>query len=395
MSLKPDLRLNWRLCLLLFSAVFLSPAWGATPRDLPKVSARAWLLKDINSGYVLSSYNEHLPLHPGGLTKLMTGYTLFRYLAANNIPLNREIAIDGSVQTTSGPRIFLQPGDRVRTDSLFTAMFVHSANDAALALANEYSDSEKKLVDKMNRQARVLGMTRTRFTNSTGLPDTNQASTAADLSILAQAIIRQFPQHQDIFKTRKIRHYNINYFNRNAMLWRDSSASGLMASPYQNTGYNLVATSEKNNLNLAVVILGASNEQRLFEAAQALIDYGRRNYETTLLYPARKVLADIPVDQGDATDVPVGMPDNLYVTLPHGEFDQLQARLEVEPQLTAPVQQGEDAGSLKLIFKERVIAEYPLVALEPIAVGNAIQKAWGDFRNWLRQDTGNRPASGE
>jgi len=387
--------MNWCLRLLLASTIFLSPAWGATPRDLPKVSARAWLLKDINSGYILSSYNEHLPLHPGGLTKLMSGYALFQVLAKKNIALNHEIVIDGSVQATSGPRIFLQPGDRIRTDSLLTAMFVHSANDATLALANEYSGSEKMLVEKMNRQARVLGMTRTRFTNVTGLPDTSQASTAADLSLLAQAITRQFPQHQDMFKTKKIRHYNLNYFNRNAILWRDSNASGLMASPYQNTGYHLVATSEQNNLNLAVVVLGATNEQRLFEAAQALIDYGRRNYETTLLYPARKVLAEIPVGQGNASTVPVGPLDNLYVTLPKGAFSQLEARLEVEPQLTAPVQQGEDAGGLTLLFKQHVIAEHPLVALEPVSVGNAVQKTWSKFRNWLQQDAGNQSTTEE
>lgn len=386
--------MNWCLRSLLVCTIFLSSAWAA-PRDLPKVSARAWVLMDINSGYILSSYNEHLPVHPGGLTKLMTGYALFQLLTENNVALEQKVSIDHSVQTTSGPRIFLQPGDLLRTDSLLTAVFVHSANDATLALVNEYSGSEKKLVEKMNRQARVLGMTRTRFTNVTGLPDTGQASTAADLSVLAQAVTRQFPQYQDMFKTKKIRHYNINYFNRNAMLWRDSNASGLMASPYQITGYHLIATSEQKDLNLAVVILGAKNEQRLFEAAQALIDYGRRNYETSLLYPARKVLAEIPVDQGDATAVPVGTLDNLYVTLPKGAIGELQAKLETEPQLAAPVQQGQDAGSLTLIFKERVIAEHPLVALEPVSTGNTVQKAWGDFRNWLRQDTGNQPIPGE
>jgi len=370
------------LVLLLANGVTVADS----PRDLPKISARSWVMMDINSGYLLSKNNEYLPLHPGELTKLMSAYVMFRTLAADNIGLDQVVTIDGSVQATNGPRIFLQPGERMRIDALLAAMLVHGANDATLALAKHFAGSEKAFVERMNRQARVLGMTRSHFMNATGLPDLKQASTAADLALLSQAIVRQFPQYQDFFRTRKINHLDINYYNRNAMLWRDADAEGLMASPNQATGYHLVAASNRENQNLVVVILGAKNEQRLFEAGQALLDFGRRTWETRLLYPARKVMAEVPITDGASSSVAVGTLDALYVTIPRGTGAELQVQLDVEQGLPAPVEQGQDAGNLTLTFQNEVLAEYPLVALQSVPVGNAVQKTWGDFRNWLRDD---------
>jgi D-alanyl-D-alanine carboxypeptidase (penicillin-binding protein 5/6) len=384
----------WQAGFWLLSILISFPALAAV-RDLPKVSARAWVMMDLDSGYILSSYNQHLPVHPGDLTKLMSGYVLFQVMSQQNIPLNAPVSIPEGVRRVDGARIFLNPGERLTTNKLLTAMFVHSANDATLALADHYVGSQKKLVEKMNRQAHVLGMTRTSFSNITGLPDRHQASTAADLALLAQAITNQFPQYQDFFKTRKMRYHDINYFNRNAMLWRDPSINGLMASHNEVTGFHLIATSSQPHQNLVVVILGATNEQRLFEGAQALLDYGRRNFETRLLYPAQKVLAEVAVNRGNSPTVPVGMLENLYVTLPKGTFDRLSAKIEVEPSIDAPVEAGQDTGHLTLNFGDETVADHTLVALEPVPVGNALQQAWGRFRHWLSNDTGNQPSTQE
>jgi len=350
---------------------------------------------DLDSGYILSSYNQHLPMHPGDLTKLMSGYVLFQMLAKNNVSMETPVLTPAGVRSIDGSRIFLQPGERITTDKLLTAMFVHSANDATLALAEHYAGSENKLVESMNRQAHVLGMTRTRFSNITGLPDHHQASTAADLALLAQSLTNSFPQFQDYFKARKMRYHDINYFNRNAMLWRDPNTVGLMASHSQVTGHNLVVTSSRQDQNLVVVILGAQNEQRLFEGAQALLNYGRRTFETRLLYPARKVLAEVPVSLGNTSTVEVGMLENLYVTLPKGTFPKLSTKVEVEPTLTAPVEAGQDTGHLTLTFGDEVVADHTVVALSPVPVGNALQQAWGRFRHWLSGDAGNQPSTQE
>jgi len=392
--LIPARKKIWKILSWLLASLIGVPAFAAV-RDLPQVSARSWVMMDLDSGYILSSYNPYLPMHPGDLTKIMSGYVLFRTLSQENVSLDSPVTIPEGVRSVDGARIFLKPGERLTTNKLLAAMFVHSANDATLALADRYVGSNKKLVEKMNRQAHVLGMTLTRFKNITGLPDRHQASTAADLALLAQAITNQFPQYQDFFKTRKLRYKDINYFNRNAMLWRDPSTNGLMASHNEVTGFHLIVTSSRPHQNLVVVILGAPNEQRLFEGAQALLSYGRRNFETRLLYPARKVLAHIAVDKGDQPSVPVGMNENLYVTLPKGTFDRLDAKLDVEPSLNAPVDAGQDTGHLTLTFGKEVVADHTLVALEPVQVGNALQQAWGRFRHWLSGDTGNQATTQE
>jgi len=159
----------WQVASALLFFLAALPTLAAV-RDLPKVSARAWVMMDLDSGYILSSYNQYLPMHPGDLTKLMSGYVLFRALSENNIALDSTVTIPGGIRQQDGARIFLKPGDRVSTNTLLNAMFVHAANDAALALADHFVGSKKQMVERMNRQAHVLGMTRTRFSNISGLP---------------------------------------------------------------------------------------------------------------------------------------------------------------------------------------------------------------------------------
>lgn len=368
----------------LFLMLLATPLLAAN--EPPNVSARAWVLLDLDSGFVLSQFNEYLPLHPGGLTKLMAAYVMFQDIEAKKLDLKQSLAVRDPLRAINGPRIFLKPTDTPSADVLLSAMIVHSANDAALTLVDHLADSRQAFIDEMNRVARVLGMTRTHFRNVTGLPDTNQATTAADLGLLARALKARFPQYQRYFRMKQIRYHDINQFNRNAMLWRDEYSDGLMASINQATGNHIVATSYRDDMHLAVVIMGATSEARLFENAQALLNYGLRNYETRLLYPKGQTLAKVPVEAGSSSEASIGTLDNLYVTLPRNTFAGLEAKPELEKKLTAPVDAGQDVGGLTLVYKGKTVAEYPLVALQAIPVGNSLQQAWGRFRNWLRED---------
>lgn len=370
----------------LLLALAFTPLTGFAENGHPKISARAWVLVDLDSGYVLSQQNEHLPLHPGGLTKLMTSYVLFQHVETQKVDLKKSIPIRAPSQVINSPRIFLRTTDTPSINVLLSAMIVHSANDAALALTDHFTDSKEAFVREMNRVAHVLGMTRTRFQNVTGMPDVNQATTAADLGLLARAIKSRFPQHQRYFKIRKIAYHDISHYNRNAMLWRDEFSNGMMASLNSATGNHVVATTSRNGMHLVAVVLGATSEARLFEGAQALLNYGVRNYETRLLYPKGQVLARIPVEGGSDADASVGALDNLYITLPRNTFTGLEARSEMEKKLRAPIDAGQDVGSLTLVYEGKTVAEHPLVALKPVPVGNAVQQAWGRFRNWLRAE---------
>jgi len=172
------------------------------------------------------------------------------------------------------------------------------------------------------------------------------------------------------------------------MLWRDEFSDGMMASLNPATGDHVVATTNRNGMRLVAIVMGAASEARLFEGAQALLNYGLRNYETRLLYPKGQTLARIPVDAGSDSEANVGTLDNLYVTLPRNTFSGLEARSEMEKKLVAPVDAGQDVGSLTLVYKDKTVAEHPLVALKAVPVGNSLQQAWGRFRNWLREDNG-------
>jgi D-alanyl-D-alanine carboxypeptidase (penicillin-binding protein 5/6) len=352
----------------------------------PALEAEAWLLMDHLSGQVLAEHAADKPLAPASLTKLMTAYLVFEALRAERLKLDEPVAVSERAWSAAGARLFLRPGERVPAEVLIKGMIVRSANDATIALAERLADSETAFVAHMNETARRLGLAATHFANSTGLTTTSPHRTSArDLARLTQRLILDFPEYYARwFALREFTFQGIHQYNRNALLWRDSSVDGVKTGLTREAGHCLVASAERAGRRLIAVVLGARSESARFDGAARLLDYGFRHFETRLLYARHTPAAWVRVWMGENRQLPLGVGRDLYLTLPRGAYERLRARLTVREMLQAPVRAGEALGTLVLVLDRKPIAEYPLVALKAVDTGNFIQRTLDRIELWLR-----------
>lgn len=349
----------------------------------PQLDAQAWLLVDHFSGSVLLEQDADRPLPPASLTKLMTAYLVFEHLRAGRLRLSDAVPISEKAATMRAARVPLRIGERVTVELLLKAMIVRSANDAAVALAEHVAGSEAAFVVSMNARARAWDLRHTHFANATGLDAPGHLSSARDMSRLTSALIRDFPDYYAWFALKQFAFHGLAQYSSNALLWRDASVDGVKTGLTRQAGFCLIASAKRNDMRLIATVLGARRAGGRIEAVQQLLDYGFRHYETRLLYAAHRPATQVRVWMGQTPLLPLGVSDNLYVTLPRGRYAKLRTRLTIPPALEAPIQRGQRLGMLGLAIDEQPIGEYPLVALQEIGAGGFVQRTLDGVRLWF------------
>ncbi len=220
-------------------------------------------------------------------------------------------------------------------------MVIQSGNDASVALAEHVAGSEEAFADVMNQQAALLGMENSNFHNATGWPAEGHLTTARDMALLMRAMIRDYPEHYELYSERNFEYNGISQPNRNRLLWRDSTVDGGKTGHTEEAGYCLVASAVRDDMRLVSVVMGTDSDQARARASQQLLSYGFRYYETGKLYNAGDVIAgDKRVWSGTRDAVDIVVPEDLHLTYPRGARDQLEASIEVEPVISAPLTQG-------------------------------------------------------
>jgi serine-type D-Ala-D-Ala carboxypeptidase (penicillin-binding protein 5/6) len=377
-----------RILLTLMCLALLSPLAQANVRVPPPsdLTARNYIIIDHLSSAVLAEHDADARVEPASLTKIMTAYLVFQELRRGNLALEDEIRVSERAWRTGmrgASRMYIEVNSQVRVEDLLRGMIVQSGNDACVALAEHVAGTEGAFVDLMNAQARALGMNDTHFTNSHGLPtEEAQYTSARDMARLAQALIRDFPEHYGYYSERSFSYNDISQSNRNLLLWRDERVDGLKTGWTQAAGYNLVSSREQDGMRLIAVVMGidAPNHQeggiRRANESQALYNWGFRQFETHRLYDAGQALTDARVWKGETERVPMGLSSDLYVTVPAGRYKDLQAQLEVDAQMEAPLQEGEAYGEVQLILDGEVLMRRPLVALESVEEGGLFRRLW-------------------
>ncbi|WP_006787655.1 serine hydrolase [Thiorhodospira sibirica] len=362
---------------LLLSGTALANLQVPPPSDL---TARNYILLDAHSGAILAEQDADARVEPASLTKIMTAYLVFQALDQGTIQLTDKAPVSEQAWRTGmrgASRMFIEVGSEVMVEDLLRGMIVQSGNDASVALAELIAGSEGAFVDLMNAQARRLGMHNSRFQNSHGLPSEEaQYSSARDFSILARALIHEFPQYYGYYSERSFK-YGIDQpqRNRNLLLWRDSSVDGMKTGWTSAAGYCLVSSAKRDGMRLVSVVMGidAPNHEAggLARAnqTQSLMNWGFRQFETHRLYAAGQPLTEARVWKGDANAVPVGLTQDLYVTIPRGRYTQMQPHVELLPRIEAPVLRGHSYGELSILLDGQPIARQSLVALQGIDQG--------------------------
>lgn len=336
----------------------------------PNLSAKSYVLMDAESGKILAMQNAHQRVAPASLTKMMTAYVISHALKAGTIHLNDQVPVSEKAWRTGGSRMFIQKGTSVSVSDLLQGIIVESGNDACVAMAEFMAGTEEAFVSIMNQHAAALGMKNTHYIDSTGLPDPNHYTTAWDMSILARALIYHFPEDYKRYSQQWFTYNNIKQPNRNRLLWRDPSVDGIKTGFTDDAGYCLAASAKRAQTRLISILMGARTESARAEDSMRLLNFGFRFFETHKLYPANKGLSKIRVWHGKKTHVLAGVTQDLYVSIPPGQYHLLKAKINIPAPVTAPVKKGQAVGSIDLTINENNIMSVPLVALEESPKGH-------------------------
>ncbi len=372
------------LAILLTSFVITSTPAAAAPIPAPpKVAASSYILVDFDSGRVLAEKNSNEHLEPASITKIMTAYVVLHEMKQGNIHPSDEVVISEHAWRMPGSRMFVEAGSKVRVDALFKGMVIQSGNDASVALAEHVAGSEDAFAGLMNEHAKRLGMDNTHFVNSTGLPNPDHFTTAHDISLMAAATIREFPDHYPIYAIKEFTYNNIKQYNRNKLLWRDKSVDGIKTGHTDNAGYCLAASAKRGDMRLISVVMGTKSDQSRAEVSQALLNYGFRFFETHKLYRAGESLNNARVWQGDKEQLPLGITQDLYVTIPRNQYNKLKAEMTLDSALNAPIDKGTKLGKVIITLDGKTIAEVPLVALQDVAKGGIWRRIKDSVLRWF------------
>jgi len=349
----------------------------------PDLKARAYILIDYDSGQVLAESKADDRMEPASLTKLMTSYVIYKEMRDGRIKPGDKVTISEHAWRMGGSRTFVPVGKKVSVEDLLKGMIVQSGNDATVALAEYVGGSEDVFVSLMNQEAKRLGMTGTHFVDSTGMPNPDHYTTARDLAVLTRAMIREFPDHYQLYSMRTFTFNGITQHNRNKLLWRDKSVDGVKTGHTESAGYCLVASALQDNMRLISVVLGTDSEEARAVQSEKLLRYGFRFYETHRLYGANKALSTVRIWKGQTEKLPLGLTHELYVTIPRGEYGKLDARMKVQQPIIAPATKGTHYGTLNVNLDGDTVVAKPLVALKGVAEGDFFQQVIDDIKLWF------------
>jgi serine-type D-Ala-D-Ala carboxypeptidase (penicillin-binding protein 5/6) len=355
---------------LFFSFFAWAPwAFSATVPPAPKLDVYAYILIDADSGMVLAEHNADKRLHPASITKMMTSYIVDEQIRDGKIRKDQRVPVSRNAVSVQRVRMFHKPTNEPTVEDLVQGVSIQSANDASVALAEFIAGSEDAFVDMMNDKAEDLGMRNTRFANPHGLTESNHYSSARDLSILARALVNDFPETYPKYSRKSFTYKGQKKKNPNLLLWWDESVDGIKTGYTHAAKFCLASSAKRGDMRLIAVVLGSKTVKARTQQSQALLDYGFRYYETQKVHEAYVPVSEARIWMGNKKRVELGLEDDLYVTLPKGEFDHMNIAFNVNSDIKAPVLEKQPCGHLAVKVNEEVIDEKPLVALEPVKKG--------------------------
>ena len=374
------------VALVSLTTIAAARCFAQTPTTIPtapNVEARAYIVVDYRTDKILAAKDAVARVEPASLTKLMTAYIVFQELAAGKLKLDEQVTVSEHAWRSEGSRTFIELGKPVSVQDLILGMIVQSGNDATIALAERIAGTEETFAQMMNADAKRLGMTGSHFENSSGLPSAQHYTTARDLSLLAIAMIREYPQYYKWFSVREFEHNGIKQQNRNGLLEKDPTVDGLKTGHTDSAGYCLVTSALRDGMRLVSVVMGSTSMKAREYASAALLNYGFTFYDTKLVVKGGAVLATARVWKGRRPSVDLGIKDDLYVTLPRGGAEGIKTSADVQPRLIAPLTVDMNAGSLRVFAGRQTLQTIPLHPLKDVAAGGWWRRLIDTIRLWF------------
>ena len=351
----------------------------------PSLAVKAYLLTDVNSGRTIATLNSEMRVEPASLTKIMTAYLSFKALKNNHLQLNQTLPVSEIAWKVEGSKMFIEPNKPVTVDELLHGMIIQSGNDASIALAEGIASTEMQFADMMNKEAQRLGMKNTHFMNATGLPDAQHYTTAKDLSILATALISDFPdQYKRLYSVKEYSYNNITQPNRNRLLWLDPNVDGMKTGHTESAGYCLISSAKRDGVRRLSVVLGAPSDAARATESQKLLNYGFQYFDSSLVYKQGQKISQLKVWKGADNQVDSTVSNDLYITLAKGQYANVKAVISSTQPLIAPIKKGQIIGNVKFMLNGKIIDQRNLVAAKSIEGAGILGRAWDSIKLLLQ-----------
>lgn len=351
----------------------------------PSLAVKAYLLKDFNSGHVIATQNANMRIEPASLTKIMTAYLSFKALKNGHLQLTQTLPVSEIAWKAEGSKMFIEPNKPVTVDELLHGMIIQSGNDASIALAEGIASSEEIFTSMMNKEAQRLGMKNTHYMNATGLPDPQHYTTAEDLSILASALIRDFPEeYKRLYSVKEYSYNNIKQPNRNRLLWLDPNVDGMKTGHTESAGYCLISSAKRDTTRRISVVLGAPTDAARATESQKLLNYGFQFFDSTLVYKQGQNISQLKVWKGSENQVASTVANDLFLTLPKGEYVNVKAVISSTQPLIAPIKKGQIVGNVKFTLNGKTIDQRALVAAKAVNTAGILGRAWDSIKLLLQ-----------
>ncbi|MDP2410511.1 MAG: D-alanyl-D-alanine carboxypeptidase family protein [Pseudolabrys sp.] len=352
----------------------------APKKDDPPITAPHAMLVDADNGAVLFERDADAMVYPASLSKLMTAEFVFNEIKQGRLQLTDEFPVSENAwrrggAPSGGSTMFAALNSRIAVSDLIRGMIIQSGNDACIVLAEGLAGNEPEFAAKLTKRAREIGLARSTFANSSGLPDPGSQVTARELAILARHIIRTYPEFYPIYGETDFLWNKIRQSNRNPLLSMGIGADGLKTGFTKEAGFGLVGSAVQNGLRLVVVVNGLKTAKERADEARKLLDWGFRNFEQRILFGQGQTLGSAKVFGGATGSVPLVADGEVKVMMPKSGGERLIARIVYTGPVPAPVAEGQPVGTLRVWRGDSVILEVPLKAAESVGQGNIPQRA--------------------
>ena len=353
----------------------------------PNIEATAWTLMEMNSGWVVAGNNAEQPLPPASITKLMSNYVIYEKIIANEISLQDEVSISEKAWRAEGSRMFANVNSKVELQHLLKSTVIQSGNDASIALAEHAAGTEAVFASFMNKAAQDIGLRNSHFVNSTGLPADGHSMSANDIATLSAAIIREHPSFYEWYSEKVYTHNEITQYNRNKLLWKDSSVDGLKTGHTNAAGYCLVGSAARNGQRWIAVVLGSKDQATREAQVLSLLNYAFAAYQPLSILDEQGGVMSADVYYGEVDQIRLQPLNPVNIVVPQGRNDDVQIDYQISPYFEAPLEVGQSVGVASLSLDGKLLMDVPLVAMSSIEKGglwkrfkDSIRLSWRNFR---------------
>ena len=358
------------------------------------IKARTAILQDYLSGKILYEKDADRIIFPASMTKIMTSIIAFDLLKSNEISLEDKFLVSENAWRLSEAgysSMFIMVGDEISVENLLRGIIVSSGNDACIALAEGIAGSEEEFAILMNEKAQEIGMENTNFSNSSGINAPDNISTVRDILLMSNYLIKNYPTYYEYFKEKEFTWNRtggdpIKQGNRNPLLYKNIGVDGIKTGYLSYEKYSLASSIKRKDRRLIAVGSGFNTKNERSKESLRLLTWGLSKFETIKIAEKNKAFTSVDVWHGRKNKLDVYLNTDIYETIPKAKKKYLKAIVNYEGPIPAPINKNDKVAELKVYFKDELLGNYDLLALENIKKQNIISRLltsinfllWGD-----------------